>query len=61
MVSRSVLTANTKQAPPENVCWHVNIWKTGTAVGSAIRCITGISVAQLTSSYDVSFAYLALC
>ena len=50
MVSRSVLSTNTKQASPERVRRHVKIQRARTVVGSAMRCITGISIAQFTSS-----------
>ena len=37
MVLRSVLSTNTKQASPQSVRFHVNIWQARTAVGSAMR------------------------
>ena len=37
MVSRSVLSTNTKQASPESVHRHVNIPRSRTVVGSAMR------------------------
>ena len=37
----SVLSANTKQAPPESVYWHVNIWQ---ARAQSLGRLIGISL-----------------
>ena len=57
MVSRSVLSTNTKQASPESTCWHVKVQRATTVVGSAMRCITIISIAQFTSTANPNLFY----
>ena len=51
----SVLSANTKQAPPESIYWHVNIWQ---ARAQSLGRLIGIHLIFNSTECETSFLVL---